>query len=218
MNHVMNTKSLIFLTAALAAVTFRPTPSLQAQQASIGRPLAKQAVLSVLTSNLDTKKSKVGDPVTAKTLNPLKLDDGSVLPAGSKLSGKVTQVQSKSNGGATLAIIFDQVEKKGSSTSTPVHGLVAAVAPAPSLADSGGSAKDLPMGHGGNQAQVAAMTGTGTDSEAAPLPPIQPGSSIKGVVLNPTPAADGSSVLQSTEKNIRLENGTRLEIGLAAAQ
>src|SRR5271163_1777931 len=110
----MNAKSLIILTAAaLTAATFGSAPALQAQQASTGQPLAKEAVLTSLTSKLDTKKSKVGDPATAKTLNPLPLDDGSVLPAGTKITGKVTQVQPKSSGTATLAMTFDQVEKKG---------------------------------------------------------------------------------------------------------
>jgi len=38
------------------------------------------------------------------------------------------------------------------------------------------------------------------------------------VTLSPTPAADGSSVLQSTDKDFKLDSGTRLEVGLTAAQ
>jgi hypothetical protein len=212
----MNTKSLILLTAAaLTAATFGSAPALQAQQA--GQPLAKQAVLSALTSKLDTKKSKVGDPVSAKTLVPLTLNDSSVLPAGTKLVGKVTQVQSKSSGTATLAIVFDQVEKKGAAP-MPVHGLIAAIAPEPSLSESGGSTNDLPMGSGGNKGQTAGLTGTGINGNTAAPAQIQPGSSIKGVTLSPSPSPDGSSVLQSTEKDFKLDNGTRLEIGLTAAQ
>ncbi len=64
---------------------------------------------------------------------------------------------------------------------------------------------------------MAALTGTGFGGPDAPLPPIRPGSSIKGVVLSNIPAADGSSILQSSDKDIKLENGTRLEIGFAAA-
>jgi hypothetical protein len=179
--------------------------------------LAKEAVLAALTSKLDTKKSKVGDPVTVKTLNPLTLTDGTVLPVGTKITGKVTQAQSKSSGSATLGLEFDQVEKKGAA-STPVHGEIAAIAPAPNLSDSAGSTNDLPMGAGGNKAQTASMTGTGINGNTGPQPNIQPGSSIKGVILNPTPSGDGSSVLQSPEKDFKLENGTRLEIGLTAAK
>ncbi len=208
----MNTKHRIFLSAALVASTL--APAVQAQQSSVGQPLAKEAVLSSLTSKLDTKKSKVGDPVTAKTLNALTLNDGSILPSGSKLTGKVTQVQPKSGGSATLSISFDQVEKKGSAP-MPVHGLIVAVAPMPDMASGGTAANDLPLR--GTAAQNAAQTGAAVGG-ATGQQSIPAGSTIKDVILNPTPAADGSSVLQSTEKDFKLESGTRLEIGLNAAQ
>ena len=214
----MTSRSIMGLTtaAAISLSIFACTPPSLAQAAA-GQPLAKEAVLSSLTSKLDTKKSKVGDPVTAKTLNPLTLTDGTVLPPGTKITGKVTQVQPKSSGSATLGLVFDQVEKKGSAP-TPVHGMLAAISPAPNLSDSGGSTNDLPMGAGGNKAQTASMTGTGINGNTGPLANIQPGSSIKGVTLNTTPAADGSSVLQSNDKDFKLDNGTRLEIGLDTAK
>src|SRR5271170_6491244 len=170
----MKTKSLMILTAALTAATLGPTPALQAQ-ASSGQPLAKEAVLTSLTSKLDTKKTKVGDPVSAKTLNPLTLNDGSVVPSGSKILGKVTQVQPKSSGTATLAISFDQLEKKGSAP-MPVHGLIAGVAPMPDLASSGAAGNDLPLRGTAaqNAAQTGASLGPGSGPEAIPA-----GSSIK---------------------------------------
>jgi hypothetical protein len=213
----MITKSLTYLAATAALAATLGSPLALRAQASAGQPLAKEAVLSVLTTKLDTKKSKVGDPVAAKTLNSLSMSDGSVLPSGTKLTGKVTQVTPKSSGAATIAVAFDQLDKKGAAP-TPVHGFLMAVAPEPSMADSGGSTKDLPMGHGGNAAQAAAATGTNISDSSNALPSIQAGSSIKGVVLNPKPAADGSSVLQSTDKDFKLDSGTRLEIGLTAAQ
>lgn len=214
-HQAMKMKSLVFLSAAVLASTFAPV--MQGQQASLGAPLAKEAVLSALTSKVDTKKSKVGDAVTAKTLNPLAMSDGSTLPPGTKLVGKVTQVQPKSSGTATIAIVFTEADKKGGAP-MPVHGLLAAVAPEPSMSDSGGGTNDLPMGSGGNKAQTAAMTGSGINAGGGTLPSIQPGSSIKGVTLSPTMSADGSSVLQSTDKDFKLDNGTRLEIGLTTAQ
>ena len=215
--NTINMKSRTLLVATLVAAAFSPIQALRAEQASIGKPLSKQAVLSVLTCKLDTKTSKAGDTVTAKTLNPLKLNDGTVLPRGTILTGKVTQVQSKSSGSPTLAIIFNQLATTKGATPMPVHGLLAAVAPAPRLSDAGGSTRDLPLGSGGDsKGQMTALTGTPIGGSDAPLPPIQPGCSIKGVVLSNMPAADGSSILQSTDKDFKLENGTRLEIGLVA--
>jgi hypothetical protein len=215
----MNTRSRMILSAAaLAVAALCPIQAIHAEQQSLGQPLSKQAVLSELTCKLDTRKSKVGDPVTAKTLNPLKLNDGTVLPKGTILSGKVMEAQPKSSGGATLGILFDQVSMKGTDP-IAVHGLLVAVAAAPTLSDAGGSTSDLPLGSGGdNKGRIASMTGTGFSDEANLLPPIHAGSAIKGVALNPQPAADGSSVLQSTEKDIKLDSGTRLEVGLLAAK
>jgi hypothetical protein len=213
----MNIKSQTLLAVALAGVAFIPARALQAEQSTIGKPLAKQAVLSELMTSVDSKKSKAGDRITAKTMNPLKLNDGTVLPKGTVLLGKVMQAQSKSSGGATLAILFDQVEMKGTDPMV-VRGVIAAVAPAPNLADGGASTNDLPLGSGGdNKGAMASLTGTGFSGDSAPLPPIQAGSSIKGIFLSPAPAADGSSVLMATGKEIKLEKGTRLEIGLIAA-
>jgi hypothetical protein len=205
---------LRYIIPAASALFLSAVPALVAQEASSGQPLAKEAVLSSLSGKLDTKKTKVNDSVTAKTLLPLHLSDGSTLPSGTKLSGKVTQVQPKSSGTATLAIVFDQMERKGAAP-VPVHGLILAIAPLPDSASGGTAANGLPMR--GTAAQNAAMTGAsagpGGGESSIPL-----GSTVDGVTLNPTPAADGSSVLQSSGKDIKLDSGTRLEIGLSAAQ
>jgi hypothetical protein len=207
----MNTKSTMILAAALAACALGEAPQLPAQQ--FGQPLAKEAVLSALTSKLDTKKSKVGDPVTAKTINAITLNDGTVLPSHTLITGKLTQVQSKAGGTPTLAIEFDQIEKKGAAP-IPVRGTIAAIAPLPDLGHGGGAAaNDLPQR--GTAAQNAAMTGQSMNPSNTEEP-IAAGSSIKGIELKTTPTADGSSVLESTGKDIKLESGTRLEIGLAA--
>lgn len=204
-------RSLVLIAAGTALGPFLPLSALLAQTS--GQPLASQAVLTSLSTKLDSKKSKVGDPVVVKTLSPFKLNDGSVLPSGTKISGKVTEVDPKSAGTAKLGIEFDQLEKKGSAP-MPIHGTVVGVAPVPDLGGGGGAAaNDLPTR--GTAAQQAAQTGMGVGGNAGPET-IAPGSSIKGVELGSQPAADGSSVLQSSEKDIKLEGGTRLEIGLSA--
>jgi hypothetical protein len=209
--------TLTYAGALTVASGLSPVSALYAQQTAAGQPLAKDAVLSSLTSKLDTKKSKVGDPVSAKTIIPLTFNDGSVLPAGSKLTGKVTQVQSKSSGIATLGIVFDQLEKKGSAP-IPIHGQLIALAAAPNLSDSGAATGDLPMGSGGNKAQTTALTGSNISGEPGAPPPLAAGSSIKGITLDPSPGKDSSGVLESKDKDFKLDNGTRLEIGLTGAQ
>lgn len=215
MNSRMKT---LVATATFTLASFGSLYGLDTQPASLGRPLSKHAVLSELMTKVDSKKSQPGEAVSARTLNPLNLDDGTVLPKGTVLLGRVTQAHAKSSGGAMVSMVFDQVERKGADP-MPVHGLIVAVAAAPNLSDGGASTNDLPLGSGGDsKGAIAAMTGTSIGNSDYLLPPIQPGSAIKGLFLNPVPAADGSSVLQASDKEIRLEKGTRLEIGLLASR
>jgi hypothetical protein len=177
----------------------------------------KQAVLAELTSKLDTKSAKVGDVVSAKTVAELKQADGSTIRKGSKLTGKVTEVESKSagNGMVSVAIIFDQLEVKGE-PQKPIHGILVAIAPRPSLSDQGASSGSLPLGSTKDVGTMAAATGGG------PVAPggqdksesMQPGSTVKGVKLDTKLTADGSSVLHGSDKEIHLESGMKIQVGL----
>src|ERR1700740_746968 len=97
---------------------------------------AKHAVLAELTSKLDTKSAKAGDARNAKTIPDLKMTDGSTIPKGSRLSGKVTQVQSKASGDGTasVSILFDHLMTKDGQ-SKPIQGILVAIAPRPSVSD-----------------------------------------------------------------------------------
>ena len=63
-----------------------------------------------LTRKMDTKNAKVGDDVVARTTQMAKLGDGTKLPKGTRLLGKVTDVQAKSAEEKTsrLAFAFDR--------------------------------------------------------------------------------------------------------------
>lgn len=174
----------------------------------------KQAVLAELTSKLDTKSAKVGDAVTAKTIADLKMADGSTLAKGSKLSGRVTQVESKSagNGTASVSILFDQAMMKGGE-SKPIRGVLVAIAPRPSLSDGGASSSALPSASTRSVASTAQATGLSSAGESGPSS-MPSGSSVKGVELDNKLNADGSAPLHSTDKDIRLESGMRIEVGL----
>jgi hypothetical protein len=178
---------------------------------------AKQSFLAELTSKLDTKSAKVGDAVVAKTVADLKMTDGSIIPKGSKLEGKVTQVESKAagNGNVSLGILFDQLDVKGGQQK-PIHGVLVAIAPRPSLSDQEASSGSLPQGSTRNVGAMAAATGggpnagSGGEQQAAPM---SPGSTMKGVQLDTKLATDGATVLRAN-KDIHLESGMKIEVGL----
>lgn len=209
-NHL---KSIMAMTFCLIFGAVQALPSF-AQQ---GSGNAKQAVLAELTSKLDTKSAKAGDAVTAKTLAELKMIDGAMLPKGSKLSGKVTQVESKAsgNGMASVSILFDQVTIKGGQ-SKPIQGVLVAISPRPSLSDESASSAALPTASTRSVASTAVATGAGLNAtaERGENSSMPPGSSLKGVQLDSKLNADGSAPLRSTGKDIRLESGMRIEVGL----
>src|SRR5277367_4286795 len=120
----------------------------------------KQAVLAELTSKLDTKSAHAGQVITAKTIADMKMTDGSILPKGTKLSGKVTQVESKAsgNGTASVSIVFDQLMTKGGQ-SKPIQGVLVAIAPSPSLSDQIASSGSLPNASTRSVASTAVATG-----------------------------------------------------------
>ena len=185
-------------------------------QASLSFAQQKQAVLAELTSKLDTKSAKVDDVVTAKTIADLKMADGTTLAKGSKLSGKVTQVASKAagNGTASVSILFDQAAIKGGE-SKPIHGVLVAIAPRPSLSDEGASSSALPAASTRSVASTTQETGAGLGPASVIGASSMPsGSSVKGVQLDGNLNADGSASLHSTDKDIRLESGMRVEVGL----
>ncbi|CAN5349968.1 hypothetical protein BH20ACI2_BH20ACI2_11100 [soil metagenome] len=67
-----------------------------------------------LQSSIDVKKARVGDEVILKTTKSITQNGQTVVPKGSKLIGRVTEVQQKtrSNGMSKLGMVFDRVEGK----------------------------------------------------------------------------------------------------------
>jgi hypothetical protein len=109
-------------------------------QASRGEALAGGTTINaVLKSKLDTRHAKVGDRVTGQTTAAVKQGGRVVLPKGSKLYGRVTQVTPAANGKAraTLGVLFYQaVTPKG--VPLPMHAAITGLAAAGAMAASDG--------------------------------------------------------------------------------
>ena len=123
-----------------------------------------------LASKLDSKNAKVGDPVVFKTTEKTRTADGTVIPKGTRILGRVTDVQahSKTSQDSQLGIVFDRAELKGG-RSLPIHSMIQSISPSPAaMAMANGSAdSDLfaspPMGApmGGGMAAGGAHSGGG---------------------------------------------------------
>ena len=114
---------------------------------------------AALDQSLDANKNKVGDKVTAHTVDAVKSGDKVVLPKNTKLVGHITEVKAKSKDDAnsTLGIVFDHAELKGGQQ-MPVHLGIQAIAAAQNSAAAG--AEDaMAMGSGSSMGGASATSG-----------------------------------------------------------
>ncbi|HET6841674.1 MAG TPA: hypothetical protein VFK06_08295 [Candidatus Angelobacter sp.] len=83
-----------------------------------------------LSQNLNAKKLRIGDKVSAKTIQDLIVGGKIMLPRNSKLIGHITDVLplTKADPRSRLAMVFERVERNGNSA-LPVHAVVQALGP-----------------------------------------------------------------------------------------
>jgi hypothetical protein len=116
---------------------------------------------ATLSSPVDSKKSKPGDQVSARTAESVKSEGKTVLPKGTKLIGHVTQASARAKGAteSTLAISFDRAILK-SGQEVPLHVAIQAMAAAPTAASA--SDADLDTIAGGSAAGSGSVAGRST--------------------------------------------------------
>jgi hypothetical protein len=116
---------------------------------------------ATLSSPVDSKKSKPGDQVSARTAESVKAEGKTVLPKGTKLIGHVTQASARAKGAteSTLAISFDRAILK-SGQEVPLHVAIQAMAAAPTAASA--SDADLDTIAGGSAAGSGSVAGRST--------------------------------------------------------
>jgi hypothetical protein len=202
---------LALIAPGIVGASLVATPTFALQGGNSAYPTASSALSAEITSKLDTKNATVGEAVTAKTIAETALANGTTVPMGAMLSGKVTAVQSKSSGGGTasVTISFDQVLPNKKASPLSIHGMLVGVAPKPYVSGGGPSAANLPTGSTKNQAMTAGETGQAIDNTGAPEETVATGSSLKNVTL-------ASGTLTSSHGDIKLDHGTRIAVALEA--
>lgn len=217
--------SLAILAVCALLLTFTPTFALA--QAATPAQAPAPVLEAKFEKSLDTKSAKVGDTVTAKTLRPIKLPDGSELPKGAKLVAKVITVLSKKegNGNSMLTFRFDEADLKGG-TVVPIHGSVVAIGP--SLAPKDGLGANSVLGRSTtNTSGVIGGGGIGTGSTTGLDPnaglgsagakdedDIPLGSTLEGVALGVHKDADWTTALQGFKCDIKLGSDVDIKVQL----
>ena len=106
--------SAFMLFLVVAMVTSPSSLSAQGQPAATAAPPTSPEIHAVLEKVVHPKKVSVGDAVTARLTESTKLKDGTELPKGTHIVGKVTEIKVKADkeGPSKLGILFDKAQMK----------------------------------------------------------------------------------------------------------
>jgi hypothetical protein len=145
-------------------------------------PSATQGDLSIvaqISKDLNTRKLKVGDKVSAKVIQDALVRGRILVPRDSKLVGHVAEVvsPSKDDPESRLAVVFDRIELSGGKTSL-IHGVIQAIGrplPDPALETIMGSSSS-PYAGGQNGRPVNTPAGQSN----TPTPIITSGRTMSG--------------------------------------
>ena len=208
MNHLLRGTRVILVVCALLpafAHAQSPAPALAP---------AEPVMEAKFDKNIGTKSAKPQDTVVAKTLREYKLADGTDLPKGTKLVGKVVTVQSKKegNGDSMLTFRFDEADVKGGA-SVPIHGLVVAIGP--SLAPDTGLGQGSALARGGQGSTPGLDPNAGLGKAGKrDEDDIAMGSTLEGVALGVHKDGDWTTALKGFKMDIELDSDVRIKVQL----
>lgn len=205
---------------------------------------SETAISATLQKSLNAEKAKVGDQVVLKTTKAVKQNGEVIIKKGTRLIGKVTEVQrkSKANADSKIGILFDTLDQGGHSI--PVNVSIIAVANSAAqmaagddlfasssagsttsargstTAPSGGLLGGVTNTVGGlvNTAGSAVGSTVNTVGETAGTAVSTVGRSTGGLqVMNSTDAStSGSSTLSLSGGNIKLDQGTSFRLAITS--
>ena len=197
-----------------------------------------------LQNTLDVRKASVGDEVMLKTTQSIKQDGQVVIPKGSELIGRVTEVQQRAKNGAAskLGLVFDRLKNGG--TITPITASVVSIINANPAASAGGmldsdlsgsgssttrSSSGSSGGGGGLLGGVTNTVGgvvnstaqtvgavTDTAGQAVGNTTSTVGRTVNGLQISTSASgsAQSSTTLSSLGNNIRLEKGVMFNLNV----
>jgi hypothetical protein len=145
---------------AQASSNSSASSSVSAQNGQANTGLASGSTFNAaLSSPIDSRKCKPGDPVNAKTTEAAKSDGKTVIPKGAKLVGHVTQASARANGESesALGIVFDKAILKDGQE-VPLNVAIQAIASAQNSTSAAGAEVDS-MGSMGGSAAGSGMAG-----------------------------------------------------------
>lgn len=210
----MNRLLVVFLSILLAAsLCFGQAATTSAPAATA---VAHGAFPVKLAKTLDSSKLKQDDTIEVETAGSFKLADGTLVPKGSKVMGRVVLATARSKGDpeSQLTLAFSKLLIAGGKE-LPVNGSVQAVFPpaeesmGPNMATAGTSQGG--SGAGGSSAGVGLTnTKAGSNMETTSSQPVVDTKATGVQGMHDLSLDNG--VLSSKGKNVKLNGGVRLVI------
>jgi len=145
------------------------TSASAAQAGKTGAAATQASSLSAeLTQKINSKNAKVGDEVIARTTSTAQLAQGTRLPKGTRLLGKVTEVQPRSGAqhDGHLAFAFDRAILRDG-REVPIHATLQSISPSPAVSAMASGSDDFAAGatpmavSGGGRASGGLLGGGG---------------------------------------------------------
>jgi hypothetical protein len=183
-----------------------------------------------LNKGIDAKKAKVGDAITAKLQEDVKIPGSVDLPRNTALLGHVDQVQpSENKSDSTIQVTFDKAQLKNGQQLAIKATIVQISAPPSSLRNqdmpTGASARQGPPSSssagssGGLQSQPPQSTPRPATNVTPDMPEsAQPSSQpqrVGGVELRSDIHQSNSGIFTAKKKNVHLDDGTLLQLAIA---
>jgi hypothetical protein len=167
-----------------------------AQEATLMKPAR-----ALLVETLDASKDQSGQTVDAKLASKVTLTNGTELPKGTMLLGKVTADDMQQQGMSKLALRFDQARLKDGTT-VPIHATI--------------------VGFYGPQAQAGELevgqTAEVPNDWTANTLQLDQENVVSGVDLHSKISSQNSGVFVSTKKDdVKLKAGSEIQFAIAPA-
>ncbi len=210
--------------APQASPTAAASSASQSAQSTNQDSTIRGAFPTALVKALDSKKLKDGDTVVCQTTAVIHARSNLTIPAGAKVVGHVTQATARSKGESesSLAMTFDKIQMPGGKE-IPLKGVLQAVGPGlgyDSGPDTGMAGPGtLPNGRGSD---LSTMPPPSPGAVAGPNSGIHPldntgtrpilNAQSTGVLGLRNLQMDKDGVLTSSEKEVKLNNGTQMMI------
>ena len=213
---------LAYCYAGFAQAQSAPQAAATGQTATVATPVI--VIRGALSKGLNSKTAQPGQTFVVKTAEPLKLSNGTEIPAGSDISGHVLQASARANGAAdsTLTLTFNTLQPKGSTAALPIRGIVQAITGPPPVSVSGPTVGDMrteAVGGAASGARVPSSEAHGTPISSSG-PELNERSAgvigIKNMTLTagPVNGVDGT-MFYSADKSVKLEDGSQVMVRIA---